>query len=65
MSNGKGDTPRNCYTEQYRNNYDEIFKKSSRLHTISDICSVIDSTLASDKNNEINENKNKSKRQRK
>lgn len=31
MSAGKGDKPRNCFSEQYRNNYDEIDwgKKSS------------------------------------
>ncbi len=36
--NGKGDRPRNCYTDQYRDNYDRIFrgpmktKKPLRLH---------------------------------
>jgi hypothetical protein len=63
MSNGKGDTPRNCYTEKYRNNYDEIFRKSNRLPTVSSVCSDIDNTLADNKDNKINENKNKSKRQ--
>lgn len=31
MSAGKGDKPRNCFSEQYRNNYDDIDwgKKSS------------------------------------
>ena len=25
--NGKGDAPRNCFSETYRENYDEIFRK--------------------------------------
>jgi len=25
--NGKGDAPRNCFSETYRDNYDEIFRK--------------------------------------
>lgn len=25
--NGKGDAPRNCFTETYRENYDNIFRK--------------------------------------
>lgn len=28
--NGKGDTPRNCYTDQYRENYDRIFRGVTR-----------------------------------
>ncbi len=24
--NGKGDAPRNCFSEQYRDNYDRIFR---------------------------------------
>ena len=24
-TNGKGDSPRNCFTQRYRNNYDDIF----------------------------------------
>lgn len=24
--NGKGDAPRNCFSEQYRENYDHIFR---------------------------------------
>ena len=27
--NGKGDAPRNCFTETYRENYDAIFRKKS------------------------------------
>ena len=27
MSNGKGDSPRNIFTETYRQNYDDIFRK--------------------------------------
>ena len=25
MNNGKGDSPRNCFSEHYRENYDHIF----------------------------------------
>ena len=25
--NGKGDAPRNCFSETYRQNYDDIFRK--------------------------------------
>jgi DNA-binding transcriptional regulator GbsR (MarR family) len=25
MKNGKGDSPRNCFSEHYRDNYDNIF----------------------------------------
>lgn len=27
--NGKGDAPRNCFSEQYRENYDRIFRTIS------------------------------------
>ena len=27
--NGKGDSPRNCFSQAYRENYDAIFKKPS------------------------------------
>ena len=27
--NGKGDAPRNCFSESYRSNYDQIFRKKS------------------------------------
>jgi len=27
--NGKGDAPRNCFSETYRENYDTIFRKKS------------------------------------
>jgi hypothetical protein len=27
MSAGKGDSPRNCFSETYRENYDNIFRK--------------------------------------
>ena len=27
--NGKGDSPRNCYSAKYRKNYDEIFRRDS------------------------------------
>ena len=26
--NGKGDSPRNCFSEDFRSNYDRIFRKS-------------------------------------
>jgi hypothetical protein len=29
MSAGKGDSPRNCFSREYRQNFDAIFKKSS------------------------------------
>ena len=25
MNNGKGDSPRNCFSQHYRENYDQIF----------------------------------------
>lgn len=28
--NGKGDAPRNCFSEDFRNNYDQIFRKAKR-----------------------------------
>lgn len=27
--NGKGDSPRNCFSEEYRENYDAIFRKGT------------------------------------
>ena len=27
IQNGKGDSPRNCFSKAYRDNYDSIFKK--------------------------------------
>lgn len=27
--NGKGDAPRNCFSESYRSNYDAIFRKKT------------------------------------
>lgn len=27
--NGKGDSPRNCFSEEYRENYDDIFRKDT------------------------------------
>jgi hypothetical protein len=27
MSNGKGDSPRNCFSDTFRDNYDQIFRK--------------------------------------
>lgn len=27
--NGKGDSPRNCFSEEYRENYDRIFRKGT------------------------------------
>ena len=36
--NGKGSSPRNCFSEQYRINYDRIFKKKSvKLKRISNV----------------------------
>jgi hypothetical protein len=29
MSAGKGDSPRSCFSREYRENFDAIFKKSS------------------------------------
>jgi hypothetical protein len=26
--NGKGDSPRNCFSEDFRSNYDQIFRKA-------------------------------------
>lgn len=28
IQNGKGDSPRNCFSQAYRDNYDSIFKKT-------------------------------------
>lgn len=28
--NGKGDSPRNIFSEEYRSNYDDIFRKPSK-----------------------------------
>lgn len=28
VQNGKGDSPRNCFSEKFRKNYDLIFKKN-------------------------------------
>lgn len=28
--NGKGDAPRNCFSESYKENYDRIFRKTGR-----------------------------------
>jgi hypothetical protein len=30
MSAGKGDSPRNCFSQKYRNNFDRIFSKATR-----------------------------------
>lgn len=29
--NGKGDSPRNCFSEQFRANYDQIFRRKPQL----------------------------------
>lgn len=29
--NGKGDSPRNCFSEQYRENFDRIFRRKPAL----------------------------------
>jgi hypothetical protein len=34
--NGKGDAPRNCFSEQYRENYDSIFRKEERSRLLDD-----------------------------
>ena len=34
MSAGKGDRPRNCYSNQFRNNYDEIFRKPKKNRNV-------------------------------
>lgn len=31
--NGKGDSPRNCFSKQYRDNYDHIFRVDERNTT--------------------------------
>lgn len=36
--NGKGDSPRNCFSKQYRTNYDGI--NWGRLKTIDEVCDV-------------------------
>lgn len=28
--NGKGDSPRNCFSEDFRSNYDQIFRKAPK-----------------------------------
>lgn len=35
MSNGKGDSPRNCFTQTFRDNWDRIFakEKASKVGT--------------------------------
>ncbi|MEY4343151.1 MAG: hypothetical protein RL736_947 [Pseudomonadota bacterium] len=45
---GKGDKPRNCFSEQYRNNYDSIIwcKKLERKQTQDE--KVIDNTSSSE-----------------
>jgi hypothetical protein len=30
MSAGKGDSPRNCFSEDFRSNYDQIFRKAPK-----------------------------------
>ena len=32
---GKGDTPRNCFSEQYRDNYDAIFRRKPPMPTLT------------------------------
>lgn len=33
-SNGKGDRPRNCFSEEFRNNYDQInWKRKEEVNT--------------------------------
>ena len=58
MSNGKGDSPRNCFTEKYRNNYDEIFRKANRHLANSNNIGLDSDTLPLDKKQKIN-NENK------
>jgi hypothetical protein len=29
--NGKGDSPRNCFSEQFRSNFDHIFRRKPQL----------------------------------
>jgi hypothetical protein len=31
-SNGKGDKPRNCFSQQFRENYDQIFRKEKPMN---------------------------------
>ena len=31
--NGKGDSPRNCYSKQFKNNYDQIEWRSNEIKT--------------------------------
>ena len=32
MSNGKGDAPRNCFSDAFRDNHDHIFRKREVFH---------------------------------
>lgn len=32
-TNGKGDSPRNCFSQKFRDNYDVIFKDEERPNT--------------------------------
>ena len=32
-TNGKGDSPRNCFSQKFRDNYDAIFKDEERPNT--------------------------------
>lgn len=55
MSAGKGDAPRNCFSETYRENYDNIFRKKNTDR--EEFLSVLDS----DKNNKIGKKTTNSK----
>jgi hypothetical protein len=41
MSAGKGDSPRSCFSREYRENFDAIFKKSSGEGRISKASKVL------------------------
>lgn len=30
VKNGKGSSPRNCFSDQYKDNYDDIFRKEGK-----------------------------------
>lgn len=35
--NGKGSSPRSCFSKEYKNNYDEIFRKKSKKKEYKDL----------------------------
>jgi hypothetical protein len=35
--NGKGDSPKNCFSQQYRDNFDRIFRRKPKLPSDDEI----------------------------